>query len=68
MVNDENSMVNDENFGEMLIEGLKEVAAHRRGELPWLNTSRRFVPPRSGDDPGPDAPQREPGPRNRIKW
>lgn len=56
-------MVNDENVGELLIEGLKEAMAHQRGEGPWLKTVRRFRPPLADellstestedDDPGP---------------
>jgi hypothetical protein len=70
-------MVNDENFGELLIEGLEEIAAHRRGERPWLKTTRRFVPPRLDglvyndgvDDPDddPDSPPQDHGPRNRLR-
>lgn len=66
-------MVTDENFGELLIEGLEEVAAHQRGERPWLKTVRRAVPPRFGPSPedGPEDDQESPphdhAPRNRLR-
>jgi hypothetical protein len=66
-------MVTDENFGELLIEGLEEVAAHQRGERPWFKTVRRFVPPRFGTCPeeGPEDDQESPPqdhtPRNRLR-
>lgn len=66
-------MVTDENFGELLIEGLEEIAAHQRGERPWLRTVRRFAPPRmegmadeGSDDKDPDLPP-DHAPRNRLR-
>jgi hypothetical protein len=71
-------VVTDENFGEMLIEGLEEVAAHQRGELPAAKVVRRFVPPWLAErgneddlddedlDDDPEFPPRESGPRNRL--
>lgn len=56
-------MVTDENFGELLIEGLKEAAAHQRGELPWPKALRRL---RIEDpDEGPASPPRDLGPWKR---
>ncbi|HEU4880833.1 MAG TPA: hypothetical protein VFT45_01270 [Longimicrobium sp.] len=66
-------MVNDENFGELLIEGLEEVAAHQRGERPWLRTVRRFAPPRldgltvNEPEDDPDSPPEGHAPRNRLR-
>lgn len=66
-------MITDENFGELLIEGLEEIAAHQRGELPGLKTVRRFVPPRLGegwDNGGEDDPEDSAGDhglRNRLR-
>jgi hypothetical protein len=66
-------MVTDENFGELLIEGLEEAAAHRRGERPWLKTSRRFTLSRldafAADalDDDLDSPPEDHGPRNRLR-
>jgi hypothetical protein len=70
-------VVTDENFGELLIEGLEEVAAYQRGELPWLKTTRRFAPPRLDgltvndreDDPDDDVdpPPEDHAPRNRLR-
>ena len=70
-------MVTDENFGELLIEGLEEIRAHQRGERPWLKTTRRFVPPRldalvyneAEEDPDDDldAPPENHAPRNLLR-
>lgn len=49
-------MVNDENFGELLIEGLEEAMAHQRGERPWLKVNRRL---RSGHRDDLLAPESE---------
>jgi hypothetical protein len=71
-------VVTDENFGELLIEGLEEIAAHRRGELPAEKVVRRFVPPWLAErgneddlddedlDDDPESSPRESGPRNRL--
>lgn len=66
-------MVTDENFGELLIEGLEEAAAHQRGELAAANVVRRFAPPRldffAGNDPDDDLelPPEDHAPRNRLR-
>lgn len=70
-------MVTDENFGELLIEGLEEAAAHRRGELTAASVVRRSAPPRLDAfvamdpdddwDDDPDSPPREHEPRNRLR-
>ncbi|WP_420126016.1 hypothetical protein [Longimicrobium sp.] len=70
-------MVTDENFGELLIEGLEEAAAHRRGELPAAKVVRRSAPPRldafAGNDLDDDTdddldePPRDHEPRNRLR-
>lgn len=65
-------MVNDENFGELLIEGLEEMLAHQRGETPWVKTVRRLRPgipsellaPDPADDDDEDADE-DPDPRRR---
>jgi hypothetical protein len=62
-------MVTDENFGDLLIEGLEEAAAHQRGEGPWVKTVRRLTPPRPGtstDDEPDTPPSLDRGPRNRL--
>jgi hypothetical protein len=71
-------VVTDENFGELLIESLEEIAAYRRGELPADKIVKRFVPPwlaeRGNDDnlddndldDDPESPPQESGPRNRL--
>jgi hypothetical protein len=58
-------MVTDENFGELLIEGLEEVAAHQRGELPAAKVVRRLR--FTGGDEGPALPPSDPDPWNRGK-
>lgn len=65
-------MVNDENFGELLIEGLEQALAHRRGELDDARIAKRFMPPwrvESTDDDdlddGPDAQEYDP--HNRLR-
>jgi hypothetical protein len=68
-------MVTDENFGELLIEGLEQALAHRRGELEDSRIIKRFAPPwrvESPDDDdlddndSDDIPP-EHGPRNRLR-
>jgi hypothetical protein len=58
-------VVTDENFGELLIQGLEEVAAHRRGELPGAKVVRRLR--FTGGDEGPASTPWEPDPWNRGK-
>lgn len=56
-------MVTDENFGELLIEGLEEMAAHQRGELPATKVVRRLL--FTGREKAPPPPPRNPDPFNR---
>lgn len=58
-------MVTDENFGELLIEGLEEAAAHQRGELQAARVRRRLRV--SGGDQEPAPPPWNPDPWNRGK-
>lgn len=66
-------MVTDENFGELLIEGLEEIAAHRRGELPAAKVVRRLRLWGEGegwDNGGEDDPEDSSGDqglRNRLR-
>lgn len=56
-------MVTDENFGELLIEGLEEAAAHQHGKLPAAKTVRRLR--FTGGDEGPVSPPWDLDPWNR---
>jgi hypothetical protein len=60
---EESVMVTDENFGELLIEGAEEMAAHQRGEGPPVKVVRRLraIAP----DPDADAP---PDPASGRRW
>jgi hypothetical protein len=67
-------VVNDENFGELLIEGLEQALAHRRAELEDSRIVKRFTPPWRVESPDEDdldddeeAPPQEHAPRNRLR-